>query len=119
VSGYRTSSYEPDTSLGARGAPMRPYNGVQKFGLAVLLVGMALDLAYLAGRMGWIRPLLGNPMLAIAFILPGILLVNSRRQPVPDLAPELAPARRRWLMIISLICLAVLGLATAIQFTGA
>ena len=119
MSGYRTSSYEPDTSLGRGGAPMRPYNGVQKVGAVLVAAGVALDLVYLAGRLGWIAPLKDAVLPAAGLTLAGVALVNSRRQPVPDLAPELAPARRRWLMIISLICLAVLGIATAIQFTGA
>lgn len=119
MSGYRTSSYEPDTSLGRGGAPMRPYNGAQKLGLAVMLVGLALDLAYFAGRIGWIRPPFGNPMLAIAFILPGILLINSRREPAVDPAPELAAARKRWLIITVAICTAILGAATVIAFSGA
>ena len=98
---------------------MRPYNGVQKLGLALLLAGIALDLVYFAGRLGWISPLTRSSLPVVALVLPGLLLVNSRRQAVPDLAPELAAARKRWLIIVTTVCVAVLGLATAIELSGA
>ena len=46
-------------------------------------------------------------------------MISSRRHPNVDLAPELAPARRRWLLITTALCAVILGAATIIAFSGA
>ncbi|MEO6435146.1 MAG: hypothetical protein ABIP55_05235 [Tepidisphaeraceae bacterium] len=118
MSGYRQSTYDPDTHE-RMGRPMRPFNKWQWLGVAFAVAGVAVYLLYLAGRLGWIAPLLSSPTGGIGFLLAGTALINSRRHPATDLAPELASARKRWMLIIVAICAAILGAATVIQFTGA
>lgn len=118
MTGYRESSYEPK-AYARPGPARRPFNWVQWAGAICLVIGIALDVGYFAGRLGWIRPFLDGPALAIAAMFVGILLVNSRRERVPDPAPELAADRRRWLIIVTAICTVILGAAIAIDFLGA
>jgi hypothetical protein len=118
VTGYRESSYEPK-AYARPGPALRPFNWVQWTGVLCVAAGVALDIGYFASRLGWIRPLLEGPALAIIPIFIGIGLVNSRRQAVTDPAPELAADRRRWLLIVTVICTVILGAAIAIDFLGA
>ena len=119
MSGYRdTSGYEP-YGQPAYGRPLKPYNMVQWTGVALVVVGLAIDAIYFAERLGWLPVKLGTPTLALVPLIVGVALINSRRDPAHDLAPDLAPARRRWLIIIVAVCAAILGLAAAIQFSGA
>ncbi|MEO7409709.1 MAG: hypothetical protein ABIU10_00095 [Sphingomicrobium sp.] len=119
MSGYRQSSYDPDAYERMSG-PVRPFNGVQWTGVAVLGVAAFMFLAFLAGELGWTRAILPSPIAALGPMLIGNLMINSRQQPSYDPAPELAPARRRWMIIVTIICAAVLGAATLVTiFTGA
>lgn len=118
MSRYRRSSYDPNY-YGQAGCPMRPFNWVQWAGVALEVAALAIYLAFLAGEIGWIRPLISTPVVATVLLFPGILLINSRRHPTVDHAPELAGARKRWLLIIVAICTAVLGAALVIEFSGA
>ena len=52
-------------------------------------------------------------------MFPGIFLINSRRHPYVDEAPEQQARNRRMLLITIAICTAVLGAALVIEFTGA
>jgi hypothetical protein len=116
--GYRQSSYEPlATSYGGR--PMRPFNWVQWTGVGLIGLGLALVLAMLAGQLGvsWLRPLRHAPVFIPALI--GSLLINSRREPVVDPAPELAAARRKSLLITAIVCAVILGAAALISLKGA
>ncbi len=116
MAGYRdTSSYEPFGQPNY-GRPLRPYNWVQWTGVALAIFGVALDLAYFAGRLGWLPVQLGSPSLAMPPIFLGIALINSRREEITDPAPELATQRKRWLIITVAICAVILGAATAIEF---
>ena len=118
MSGYRTSSFDPNASTRV-GAPMRPFNWVQWTGVAFIVVGLAIDLIYVAGRLGWIPSSIFGSGIAIALILPGIAMINSRRYP-GDPAPELQRTRnQRMLLITVAVIAAVLGAAAAIQFSGA
>jgi hypothetical protein len=118
MSGYRQSNYDPN-AYQQEGAPLRPYNWVQWTGVALGAVGLALVLANLAGKLGWIDPWFdGNPPLFLLLLL-GVVLLNSRRAPPHDTTPVQRAANRRMLLITLAVCAAVLGLAAIIDYTGA
>ena len=98
MSGYRTSNFDP-THYERGGTPMRPFNWVQWIGVALAAIGVLLSLAVIAAGFGVVslRPLLHVP--TVVPIVIGSLLISSRRHPNVDLAPELAPARPRRLLI--------------------
>ncbi|MGN6154885.1 MAG: hypothetical protein ACTHN4_04020 [Sphingomicrobium sp.] len=116
MSGYREHSYDPN-AYDRQGPPMRPFNWVQWTGVGFGLLGIALYGAYFAGRAGWIPAALDTPIVGFPFLMLGVVLVNSRRQTIADPAPELAAARKRWMLIIVVLCTAILGAAVAIQFS--
>ena len=118
MAGYRNSSYNPEAGM-RLGPPLRPYNGWQWLGVALTVVGAAVDLVFLASYFGWISPLLDQPSGAPLLVLGGIGLMHSRREAIPDPAPELAPARRRWMIITLTLCVLIIGAATITEFTGA
>ena len=91
---------------------------MQWTGVGSGLLGVALYLAYFAGRVGWIAQLLDSPMIGFPFLILGIMLVNSRRETIPDPAPELAAARKRWMIIILTLCALIFGVAIALELTG-
>ena len=114
MSGYRdNSNYDPYASP-RYGRPLRPYNWVQWTGVAFVLVGMAIDLSYFAGRLGWI-PRDVTPLVALPPLMAGVALINSRRQEIIDSAPELAAERKRWLIIVGVGCIIVLGVALILE----
>ena len=114
MSGYRdSSSYDP--MAGPRyGRPLRPYNMVQWTGIGLIIVGLAIDVAYFSGRLGWLSKGL-TPLVALPPIITGGVLVNSRREEITDPAPELAPARRRSLIIVGVGCIIILGAALILE----
>ena len=116
---YRQSSYDPlATSVGGR--PLRPFNWVQWTGVALVGLSLVLVVAMLAGELGvsWLRPLRHAPVFIPALI--GSFLINSRREPAVDPAPELASERRNWLIRVSAACVLILGLAAVVAIaTGA
>lgn len=118
MSGYRVHSYDPN-AYDRYGPPLRPYNWVQWTGVVLGIAGVALQLAFLAGRAGWMPGWIDSPALGTPLVMLAVVLVNSRRQPAHDLAPELAPARKRWMIIIVTICVIVIGTATVVEFAGA
>ncbi|WP_309610254.1 hypothetical protein [Sphingomonas sp.] len=113
MSGYRQSGYDPN-AYERMGRPTRPFNWVQWTGVAFGLAGLAIDAAYFAGRFGWMQPLFKSPTSVFMPFLLAIVLINSRREPLVDPAPELAAARGRWLLIVTIFCVVVLGGATVI-----
>ena len=118
MAGYRTSSY--DSEAGMRwGQPLRPYNGWQRLGTALTLAGGAIYAVFLVGTLGWMSPPLDHPTGAGLLVLAGFLLTYSRREVIPDPAPELAPARRRWMIVTVTLCVLIIGAATITEFTGA
>ncbi len=119
MSGYRDSSNFDPYASPRYGRPLRPYNWVQWVGVALVLAGIALDLVYFAGRLGWLDRPMATPTYAIAPLMFGVVLVNSRREELPDLAPELAAQRKRWLITVTVICIVILGAAAAIDLLGA
>jgi len=121
--GYRDkTNYEPfgdPASYNTR--PVRPYNATQWAGVALGSLGILMALLHFGNELGWFALGfdLGVPASISAMML-GSLLVNSRREPVPDLAPELAAARRRWTLIVTLTVAALIGVAMiADAFLGA
>ena len=118
MSGYRdTSNYEPYATTNY-GRPLRPYNWVQWTGVGLVAIGLAIDALYFAGRLGWTKAI-ATPTYAVAPLILGVTLINSRRAEVHDFAPELAGQRKRWLIVITLICVVVLGAAAVIDLSGA
>ena len=115
MSGYRDrSNYDPYASP-QYGKPMRPYNWVQWTGVALLVASIALNLAFLAGEVGWLPKWKFSPTLSTSPMIIGVMLINSRREQLADPAPELAPARRKWMLIVLVVCAVVFGTAIAIS----
>jgi len=119
MSGYRQHSYDPN-AYERLGRTLRPFNWVQWTGVAIEVTGLILFLVTIAQKLGWITQ--GSdipPTSGIMLMLVGMSLINSRREPLVDLAPELAPARKRWLIITAVICAVILGIAILIEISGA
>ncbi|GAA4025038.1 hypothetical protein GCM10022280_27390 [Sphingomonas swuensis] len=115
---YRqSSSYDPYAPSPAL-APARPFNWVQWSGVALEVVGFAGFLLYITGKAGWTAPVVANGTPFMLLTVVGLSLINSRRAGDVDLAPELAPARRRWTLLTIAFCAAILGAATVITFMG-
>jgi len=113
---YRDSSYDPN-AYERPGPPVRPYNWVQWTGVAMGCVGMAIALAYLAGRAGWIGSPLESPTPGVGFLLIGSILINSRRHPGSG---GVRSTSRRTLIAISLALVAfAIALAAVLYFQGA
>jgi hypothetical protein len=117
MSGYREHSYDPYETPTSR-RPVRPFNWVQWMGVAFMVAGLAVVGIYAAGRVGWMPELVRNLTPVTGLTLIGVLLINSRQEPVHDIAPELAPERQRWLIIVTVVCVVVLGAATVLTFMG-
>ena len=118
MSSYRDPVYDPN-AWEPEGRPLRPFNWVQWLGVALMVVAL-LAYAYAAGAaFGWVPKLRFQPMMAgLPLLLIGIALVNSRRQGQTDLAPELAAARKRTMLITVVACVVILSVATLIEFWG-
>ena len=117
MTGYRQHSFDPNAGVREQGPPVRPYNWVQWTGVAIGLVGVAIDLVYLGGSLGMIPKLLDSPSVGISLPLIGAALINSRRQPGEPLTAE---RKRRALVIIAVAAaVCVLVAAAVIYFKGA
>lgn len=118
MSSYRDPIYDPN-AWEPQGRPLRPFNWVQWIGVVLVVVGLAAY-AYSAGAaFGWVPKIRFQPMMAgLPLLLIGISLVNSRRQGETDIAPELAADRKRWMKITIALCVALLSVATLIEFWG-
>jgi hypothetical protein len=115
MAGYRdTSNYDPYASP-RYGKPLRPFNWVQWSGVALIVLGIAIELFYLAAEVGFVAKWAPSPAIAVAPLIIGVNLINSRREELTDLAPELAPARKRWLIYTVLACVIIIGAATIID----
>ena len=94
MSGYRdTSTFDPYGQTNY-GRPLRPFNWVQWTGVALELLGVAIYVAYVLGKFGWIPQIFSSLVFGIVPLFLGITLINSRREERTDPAPELAAARR-------------------------
>lgn len=116
MAGYRENSFDLMGSP-RYGRPLRPYNWVQWTGVGLIVVGLAIDALYFAGRLGWLSKS-DAPLFALPPILIGGVLVNSRREEIADPAPKLAPARNRWLIIVTILCVLILGAALVLDYLG-
>ena len=116
--GYRdTSSYSPYGEP-AMGRPLRPFNWVQWTGVALAAIGLDVQFLYFAGQFGWVPAWIRNPGIGTPGLFLGVVLVTSRRQPDIDLAPELAPARKRWMTIVTILCVVTFGVAIILTLLG-
>ena len=119
MSSYREHGFDPN-AYEQPGPPMRPYNWVQWLGVLLGSAGVLLGTADVAGRLGWIDARIdAGTGIIVALCASGVVLINSRRQPGHDIAPELAAARRRWLIVISVVCVVIIGAAIVFELTGA
>ena len=116
MSSYRETSYDPN-AYERPGPPMRPYNWVQWCGVASSCVGIAIALAYLAGRIGWIPKPLESPAPGIGFLAIGSILINSRRQ--PGTGPVRVTSRRTLIAIALALAAFAIALAAVLYFQGA
>lgn len=117
--GYRDRSGFDPGAYERTDPPLRPFNWVQWTGVGFVVLANAGLIAYFAGRAGLIPEWIDSPVPVIVLAPLGSVLVNSRRRPSYDPAPELASARKRWLIIIVGLCFVVFGAAIALDFTGA
>ena len=67
---------------------------------------------------GWWPKIMKNPVFSTTPLIFGMMMITSRRQPVVDLAPELAAARRKWLAITVAVCAVILGTAAIFAMKG-
>ena len=118
MSGYRQSSFDPN-AFEQPGAPLRPYNWVQRLGMTLAFVGMVMTLARAAGELGWIEPLPIMHFPGSILLLIGAVLVNSRRAPSTLVTSEQQARNKRVLVITVAIVAVLLGTATVIEFSGA
>lgn len=116
MSSYRDPVYDPN-AWEPQGRPLRPYNWVQWLGVAFVVVAIAAYAYSASAVFGWVPKFRFQATMAgLPLLLSGIALVNSRRQGVVDLAPELAAARKRTMIITVVVCAGILGAATLIEF---
>ena len=112
---YRESGFDPN-AYPRYGPPLRPYNWVQWCGLALVLIGIGVDLLYFAGRFGWTRQWIDSPALAMSPIILGAILVNSRRQLLEG-EPR-TPSRRTLVIIAIALAAFALALTALLYFQG-
>jgi hypothetical protein len=117
MSGYREHSFDPN-AYERQGPPMRPFNWVQWTGVVLACIGIAIDIAYVGSAFGWWPKVLNTPAVSSTPLIFGMIMITSRRQPVTDPAPELAAARRKWLVITVAVCAVILGVATIFALKG-
>lgn len=110
MSGYREHSFEPN-HWEPMGPPIRPYNKVQWCGAGLIVIGFGIFLAYIAGRFGWTKAVIDDPMMSTSFMIFGMVLINTRRHPV---APELREQAKRRTMVALTIALVVAVIAAGI-----
>ena len=119
MTGYREHSFEPYTGSQS-GRPLRPYNWVQWTGVVMLGLSMLAYAYYFADGTGLVPETRIKPLtIGLPLLFAGMALVYSRREEPVDPAPELAAARKRWLIIIVAVCAVILGLAAALDLSGA
>lgn len=119
MSGYRQHSFDPMAGNDL-GRPIRPYNTVQWFGVVLQLLSLCVYGYHFAAKADWVAdPGFETIMFGLPLLIVGMVLVYSRREDEHDLAPELAAARRRWLIIITVLCVALIAVAAAIELLGA
>jgi hypothetical protein len=95
-------------------APQQPLSWTQRAGIACLFVGAVIVLAYIAGRLGLVRPLVDSPVLGTAFVAIAAPLISMRRGPLSS------ETKRQRLLIILIAVVACATVATlTFYFKGA
>ena len=115
MASYRDHGFDPN-AYEVMGPPLRPYNWVQWLGVALAALGLVAFLGYCAGKIGLIPNWFANPAPVIMLGAVGSILVNTRRQPIPE--AEQAEYRRK-LRQRTILALAVAGLAAIVGFAAA
>ena len=118
MSGYREQSFDPN-AYEQPGRPMRPFNWVQWCGVALIGAAILFDLVSMAHLLGLIETSAPKVTFAIAPLIIGIALINSRREPGNVVGSEQLAKNPRVLLIAILACAAILGAALVIEFIGA
>ena len=119
MTGYRENSFDP-YAYEQPGRPMRPFNWVQWFGVALFALAIAAYAYSVAATFGWMPKLGFQPMMAgLPLLLIGLSLINSRREPGNLVGSEQLAKNRQVLLITVLVCAAILGAALVIEFIGA
>jgi uncharacterized membrane protein len=117
MASYREHNFDPN-AYEQPGPPLRPYNWVQWTGVALEVIGLGLFLAHLAGKIGWIDPLVGSGVALVPMIV-GVLLINSRRQSDTLITPEQQARNKRTLIITIVAGVLIFAAVTLIELTGA
>jgi len=112
MGGYRESSYDP-LAYERPGRPLRPFNWVQWTGVAMLTVGSAYTLAFIAARLGLVRPFVTEMFPGFILCILGSTFITSRREPGTQVGEEQL-RRNRKVMLITVAILAALGAALLI-----
>ena len=117
MASYREHNFDPN-AYEQPGPPVRAFNWVQWAGVALEVIGLGLFLVHLAGKIGWIDPLVGSGVGLVPMIV-GVLLINSRRMPSELVTPEQQERNTRTLIITVVAGAAIFGAVTLIELTGA
>jgi hypothetical protein len=118
MSRYRQTSFDPN-AYDQPGPALRPFNWVQWTGVALQLIGGALILLFIAGKLGWIPHWIDDLSPGpIVLMLIGAALINSRRAPGTPIDEQQRERNKRTLVITLAICAVILGGAFAIEFLG-
>ena len=116
MSGYRQSGFDPN-AYEQPGPVIRPFNAFQWLGVVIASLGVALFLAQMAGRFGWIPDWFGDVSSSgVMLTLVGTMFINSRRERGTQVGSEQLARNRRLLLITVAILAAVLGAALVIEF---
>ena len=90
-------------------AQQQPLSWTQRGGIACLFVGAAIVIAYIAGRLGLVRPLVDSPVLGTAFVAIAAPLISMRRGP-------LSSETKRQRLLIILIAVVACATVAALVF---
>lgn len=120
MTGYREHSFDPNAYV-PMGPPLRPYNKVQWLGVAFAVLGLIAFLGYCAEKLGLVPHWLASPAPIIMLGGVGSMLINTRRQPIPE--AEQAEYRRKLrertiLALIVATVAAAIGFVAAVAFSG-
>ena len=117
MASYREHNFDPN-AYEQPGPPLRPFNWVQWTGVALEVIGLGLFLVHLAGKIGWIDPLVGSGVALVPMIV-GAILVNSRRMPAELVSPEQQERNKRTLVITIIAGVVIFAAVTLIELQGA
>jgi len=104
---YRQSSYQP-LAYDLQGPPLRPFDGKQKIGVAMVAAALLVFAYSLVSETGLVPPIHASTVPAAPLSLIGMLLIHSRRRVIPPEEQDAFRAKQRrdtWLG---------LGLATVV-----